>query len=768
LPSRRIGRFADSPRCHRRARLGPLLAAITLAAGLGATVVRGQTPTSDRLRIGGDAAFNWSDGSTRVLMVEGNVTLRADDTTLSADRAVIWLSNATGDAGDYRAEIALLGNPRVTRGDVTREGGELFVTIATRPDVQLETASLTPGDRSQDVNYLTASQLRRRAAAEPATPPAPAQPSPRQPRATTLATTRPERRPGPPVTFQAGVLKGQMTPEGRVALVLTGDAQSADVLLVQTRGDNSRIELQARSVVIFTRLTDARQILQGGRLGELAAEDIEAAYLEGDVRIAMSGSTANPAEQTLRASRVVYEFGSDRALLTDVLLHSYDPTQPAPLVVRADAMRQLGVDTFEADRASITTSNFATPSLALSASKVTVRQAETGDPRVGTRTSFLAENVTPRSYGVPFFYFPRLWGSMTEGGGIPLRDAQVSATSGFGVGLETTWGLFETLGRRPPEGTDATYRLDYFSERGPAFGLDSQYAGGFVSETTLQPWSFAGDFTSYLVYDDGEDRLGKRRQRIEHDGDLRGRIRWNHQHFLADGWQVQARVGYVSDETFLEEWFRNEFRNGQPHETSLYVKRTVGNEVFSVFGNVDLNNVPTVADEVQEVYVNDGDRIPLIVERLPEVAYHRLGESLADDRLTLVSNNSIAGLHFSESYASHAELGLRNRRVDGDDLIDESFAGCPHTRTPATPTITSCAATSARKCRCRWATSACASCPTGWCGTPPIANPSTAAHRIACWEAWAFAHRRSSIASTTTCDRSCWTSTACATSSSRR
>ena len=206
----------------------------------------------------------------------------------------------------------------------------------------------------------------------------------------------------------------------------------------------------------------------------------------------------------------------------------------------------------------------------------------------------MAYDAVPRVYGTPVFWFPRLWGSMTDGGS-PLRTIGISSSSAYGYGVESRWGLFETLGQAPPDGTDASYRLDYYSERGPGFGLDANYTGGFVSETTLQPWSFDGRFTSYIVYDDGEDRLGKRRRRIDQEGEVRGRVRWDHQHFLSDNWQVQARLGYVSDGTFVEEWFRNEFRNGLTHETSLNVRRSQGTEVFSAFANIDLSSVATTA-----------------------------------------------------------------------------------------------------------------------------------------------------------------------------
>ena len=42
----------------------------------------------------------------------------------------------------------------------------------------------------------------------------------------------------------------------------------------------------------------------------------------------------------------------------------------------------------------------------------------------------------------------------------------------------------------------------------------------------------------------------------------RGRVLWEHQHFFPQDWQVQLRAGYVSDATFLEEYFPRDFRDG--------------------------------------------------------------------------------------------------------------------------------------------------------------------------------------------------------------
>ena len=671
-------------RAHALARAAALAVCAAIPAfAPAAALAQAAMPTTDRLRIGGDVASSWADGATRVVLVDRDVTIRSDDATLTADRAVVWLTpTPTG----FDARVALFGHARAVRGDLTRAGDELYVTLATRPDVRLDVRDLAQADRRTDVRYLAAAQLRRQAErGEVPSPidvtPAVSMPATTEPFATaapptTGATTGPTGglpRALPPsrrgtFSYRSARADVTTTPDGRVAIVMNGDVQ-----VIEQKSDGSRIEMQAQSVVLFTRWTEARQMLQGG----LTAADVDAAYLEDDIRITSTSGDAKRPEQTLRATRAVYEFAGDRAILTDAVLHSYTPGADAPLVLRAREMRKLGADAYLADHSTITTSNFKVPSLAISSTKVTVRQADAGDGT--TTTSFVADNVTPRVFGVPVFYFPKLFGTVSNGT-IPLRQIQLSNSSGFGTGVATEWGLFDTLGTPPPPGVDASYRADYYTERGPAGGVDTTYAGGSINEATLQPFSFEGAFTAYGTLDHGMDKLGRGRGKPAFDSDFRGRVRWDHQQFLSDGWQVQAQAAYVSDPTFLEEWFRNEFRNGLEQDSTLLVRRSSGTEVFSVLLDANLSGIPTVADQLQEITVsNGGNRYPITVERLPEVQYHRLGDSFADDRLTLVSNNSVGALHFKRSYASlnATDGGFAFRNTRSTANVDERFTGLP-------------------------------------------------------------------------------------------
>src|SRR5690606_6591702 len=98
-------------------------------------------------------------------------------------------------------------------------------------------------------------------------------------------------------------------------------------------------------------------------------------------------------------------------------------------------------------------------------------------------------------------------GSITERG-TPLRRINFGDNGRFGTFVQTDWGLFESLGRTPPDNLDVVLKLDYYGDRGPGGGIDASYGGGFIRETTREPWTFEGDFTSFFVYDTGEDDFG--------------------------------------------------------------------------------------------------------------------------------------------------------------------------------------------------------------------------------------------------------------------
>ena len=87
---------------------------------------------------------------------------------------------------------------------------------------------------------------------------------------------------------------------------------------------------------------------------------------------------------------------------------------------------------------------------------------------------------------------------------------------------------------------------------------------------------------------------------------------------------MTAEVSYLSDENFLEQFYRTEFNVGKEQETLLYLKRIQDNWGLSFLGKMRINDF---VDQVEE---------------LPTAEYHLMGQSLFDDRLTFYSDNQVS------------------------------------------------------------------------------------------------------------------------------
>ncbi len=646
-----------------------------------------QSP-SETLQLNATSASTWSQGRTSVVQLDGPVSIRLDRQTLTADRAVVWLTPANAILPNQQdAEIVLLGNAEIVSTDTqsTRSGPRLLVSATVRGAIRITAARRAARDLSNGETYqdalalrpITVDQLEETPAVVPgvpagvsgAVPGAPTGVSgvPSSPAGfpstplTTSTTTRPWRQPAParvapapttqqvfvappePVQFRADTVQTTQTSDDKVALVLSGG-----VTVFQRRANGDLIELLADRAVLYTPLNNLRELQEEGATFTTVEDAITAGYLEGDVRISFTPGATTGAEQRLRAKRVYYEFSSDRAILTDAVIHTNDQLIPVPMILRADTIRQLALGEWRTKNAKLTTSSFATPSYAVAADRAYVRQVDTGDERFGTRTNFFANSVRFDTFGLPIFWLPVAAGSVTERG-FPLRQIGFGNSTRFGFETTTEWGLFETLGRLPPPGLDASFRLDYFTDRGPATGLNADYQGGFITETTRDPWNFDGQIRTYFVLDKGEDDLGSSRLKVEPEQDLRGQAIWQHQHFLPDNWQVQLRAGWLSDPTFREQWFKDDFDNDLPVETSLYLKRQENTEALTFLATAQPNDFVTSADNLQENFE---------VERLPEIGYRRIGDSLFNDRFTFFSTNTLGGLRFNESDATPADLGF--------------------------------------------------------------------------------------------------------------
>ena len=242
---------------------------------------------------------------------------------------------------------------------------------------------------------------------------------------------------------------------------------------------------------------------------------------------------------------------------------------------------------------------------------------------------------------MPIAYWPYATGDFRRGE-TAVRSVRFAYSDDFGATFQSKWYVFNLLGLEEPEGVEALMRLDYFSKRGPGVGLDVDY----------ELDDAYGLLRGYYIHDTGEDNLGPFRDG-EPDTENRGRFTWRHRQFLPKGWELTLEGSYLSDPTFLEEYFNAEFEEGKEQETLVYLKKQKDNWAFTALAQWRLLDFLTQT------------------EHFPDLAFHWIGEPLAG----LANFYTESHLGFVRYKPDNRRLFDKNRYFDNDNASDITFRG---------------------------------------------------------------------------------------------
>ncbi|MHC4060029.1 MAG: LPS assembly protein LptD [Planctomycetota bacterium] len=408
------------------------------------------------------------------------------------------------------------------------------------------------------------------------------------------------------------------------------------IYLWQKQEKGGLLELQADGAVIWyseEALKAFEEAREAGKVQDfedfLASGVIPAIYMSGDVVMTQG-------QRTVEADEMYYDFEAKKALAINTVMRNFDVKRGIPIYIRAAKMRQLGENQFAAEDFTMTSSEFHLPQVSVGASNVVVTDTTGVDEHEGSvpDSSYDAQMKDVRfKWGeTTVFYWP-FFRSNLQRPDVPLKSVHAGYDSDWGALIETRWYLSRLLGLQEPEDTEGTFMLDYYSDRGVGTGVEVDYA----REDCF------GRLLGYVINDKGEDDLGRddSRRNLEPPRELRGRFSWQHRQFLPYNWQLTSEVSYLSDENFLESYYRNEFNADKEQETLVHLKRIEDNWGLSLLGKGRINDFD---DEVEEA---------------PSVEYHLTGQSLLDDKLTF----------YSDSQASR----FRERLATGSPSVSEKF-----------------------------------------------------------------------------------------------
>jgi len=646
-----------------------------------------------------DRAQVWTEGKEQMLLLDRQVSFTMGTYGFKADKALIRIETEPQVGRTIRHVWMVLHNARPLRGrgPLQGEAGRLLVTTMTTGQVGLLTHHMVREKPTDDPFILAAHQRFSQyawGASQPVLPVPDGQPvaapealAMRDKRRAELAKLaqqyrsqlpperlaaleREEARPTRPAAGAAATQSASAQPakQDRIAGALGTDRRGMilpttgavlfqyDRVAVQPMGEDELalvfmgnvsvvyepteggqgMSLTSTNAVVFVRRPE-------GVRGDLpntqaaSAQDIRGVYLEDNVQ-------ATNGKFTVRAPRVYYDLTRNKAVVLDAVMHAYDARRQLPIYVRADKLRQESLNSWTANNASLTTSEFAEPTLSIGARQVTFTHDTAADGQVNQ--PFVAKDAAVRLGKMPVFVWPSLGGDVQAS--LPIRRADVGFRSSDGPILRTQWDLFALAGKPQPKGVDLTGSLDWVGQRGPGIGVELEYD---------LPNMF-GLFDGYLLaYDQGEDRIGGR-DHVDHDGDQRGFYRWQHRQQIRGGWELSLESAVVTDETFLEEFFPSQATTSKPWETSVYLKKQQDDWAFTFLGSYDLNTFAPQTTTLQA----PGYR----VDKLPELGYYRVGSTFWDNRLTYYGETTLSRMRMRFGSDKPSDRGFD----DSDSLFN--------------------------------------------------------------------------------------------------
>ncbi|MCI0366428.1 MAG: LPS assembly protein LptD [Phycisphaerales bacterium] len=600
-------------------------------------------------------ASGWSVGGTTRLWLEGDVQISLGSYAFSASQAAIW-TNRLNDRDGTVNQIAVFFDQvehRSGNGTLSAGGRDLLVTASTRGQVQLNVALLN--EVEPDENEIVRRGERRLArfmhdsGARP-----PGELSRNQgsshlevrsgdnspdgdqdehalDQATSLPEPLPETANGVPwigdpqgtVRYSADRLKLSRGEEENTIIAIGSIVVES---ISQRESDEvSHLSLTAERAVIFT---DPIWFDEAAR--QVDASAVRGIYLEGGVT-----ATAERGTYAIRAPHVYYDFRQQKAIMLNALLRIQPREIRLPVIARAQEMRQLAENQWQARELIVSTSEFYTPHLAIGADRMTITEIP-GDGVSDGRTRFDSQDNTLRVGGVPIFYWPRFVGDVED---VPLKSIEVGSRSNVGVQVLTAWNLFALAGKEAPDGVEADLRVDGYTEHGAAVGLDLRY------DTPEN----IGRIDLYGMYDEGIDHTSSGLD-VQPDDTFRGVALLEHQSKLGPEWLFQAQGSYLSDGTFISSWREDDFNERREYETSLYLKHQRDNSALTLLGKYALN------DFISNSYLLASRQYS--VDKSPELTYRRYGDSLFGELFTYSMENRLTRMRMVFQDTTPAQIGV--------------------------------------------------------------------------------------------------------------
>ena len=653
------------------------------ARGLAAAIAeagRIEVPSVDSrepVTISATQASRWTEGSYDVWHLTGGVRIVQGTTEAAGHEAVVWIEQEPATPPTEPGDVEEASPP--VRSMLVRMAGDVSVRAGATTDA----ATSVRGPRWTGRFWMQREPTLRFSSIVPAagTPPIYDAPADRVVPAAAPAVApgdddadeEPIQRtqfsefgaaPVPTVNAGAPARRLRAFPRSSVPLNIRWFPSAAgnEWVAVITSGVNlvvdgvdpaGPLDVSADRLVIWTR--GQAQPSLDGNAAQAADVPLEL-YMEGNV-------VFRQGQRVVEAVSMFYDVPRSSGVITGATILTPVDNYSGVVRLRADVMRQVDRSRFVAQQTGLTSSRLGVPTWEFRSRELEFTDEQvplagpggqpaidpaTGEPIVDHQQFITSRNNTVTLAGVPVLWWPVL-ATNAKKPTFYINNAQFKNDRIFGTQLLTSWDAFQIFGwRRPPDGVDWDFDVDYLSLRGPGGGTSLLYNRpdflGFGGPAS-------GDLDAWFIGDVGLDNLGLNRRTFTYPGypnrTFRGRSFWRHRQDLGGstdsllgGWQLRGTAGWISDMNFLEEYYEAEWEEGYEQRTWLDLRRPVENRELRLLTSVRVNPFFTQS------------------EWWPRLDYYWLGQPLARDAVTWYSHTNAAYVRQSEPQTPTVGQGL--------------------------------------------------------------------------------------------------------------
>ncbi|MDR4504676.1 MAG: LPS assembly protein LptD [Candidatus Scalindua sp.] len=562
----------------------------------GALITKDVSPQP--ISLSADSIKTWDENGYKVFYAQGTVRVEQGDIQINADSLVAWFSEVkVSQLAEGHMDVYCDSKVTLSQDGVTDDFEHMYLRLITTAGIVADSRNVAIESFEEGVNvgtYLRGKKIRDDGKGEFA--------SRESPIGIPLGSPVSAPPEGLPVEIFADDIDSWVERDLRI-IVATGNVR------IERTGET----LNADNVILYLDQKKEKD-------ADPEQQTFEEFYAEGNV-------TLRRGKDILIADKVFENAKEGKGLLVNSTIRTTFSEVNIPMYIRGDEIKHRGQGQYDVKNGSFSSCTYGHPHFHFKSANIRLFKTDKHSIIATQKDTLYAGNI-------PIFYIPFLSFNLQKNRSL-LKEWETGTASRFGRFVTTDWDLYSLASAGSlSDWSELTLSADYLSMRGPAVGLDFEYA---------KP-NFWGLARTYYIQDKEDFDINS----VPVEDNDRGHFLWRHRQLLRNGWRADIEVSQVSDRSYFREFHVMEFKTDKDRETLLYLRKISDNRGMTVRAERQLRTYDTYVDSTRLNRKN---------ESLPEFKYRMIGEPLWEGRLNYTAETGLA-------YQSRMFDGISPKRAE--------------------------------------------------------------------------------------------------------